>query len=244
MTRSRMIRFHLAMGLALGFLPSCKHEPVVLPASPGTGTGGGNGNGGGTGSVVCSPDTVYFQNEILPLFQSRCAMSGCHASSNPAEGINLTSYASIMSSGEIVPYDATEGDIMEVIQETDPDDIMPQPPNPPLTSAQITKLRTWINQGAPNNACDGCDTSTVTYSLAIAPLLQNHCAGCHNNTTQGGGVNLSSYGGVQTVALNGRLDGALNHRAGYVAMPQGGNKLSQCNLDKIRIWLDQGAPNN
>ena len=235
----------LAAGIFLLLQAACRHEPVLPAADSGAINGnGGSGNGNGT-TVSCSPDTVYFANEILPLFQSRCAISGCHTTVNPPKGIVLNSYAAILSSGEIVPYDASEGDIMEAIQETDPDDIMPRPPYAPLSPEQINKIRTWINQGARNNACsESCDTNAVTYALTIAPMLQNRCVGCHNNTSQGGGVNLSNYGGVQTVALNGRLSGAVNRQPGFAPMPQGGNQLSDCNLDKIRSWLDQGAPNN
>jgi hypothetical protein len=49
---------------------------------------------------------------------------------------------------------------------------------------------------------------------------------------------------VQTVALNGKLFGAVNHSSGYSSMPKNGNKLPQCKIDEIRIWITNGALNN
>jgi hypothetical protein len=49
---------------------------------------------------------------------------------------------------------------------------------------------------------------------------------------------------VQRVAANGRLVGVISHAAGYPAMPQGGPKLSDCEIARIRTWVRQGTPNN
>ena len=40
------------------------------------------------------PDSnVSFAEHIYPVFQVKCAFSGCHASPNPAYGIDLSTYA-------------------------------------------------------------------------------------------------------------------------------------------------------
>ena len=243
MKRTILHMRYFAATMLLVALAACRHEPLVAPS--GNPTGNGTPGDPPVASSPCDPDTVYFANDILPIFNSRCAIPGCHSGNNPPKGILLTSYASIMASGEIVPFDPSEGDIMEVITDTDPDDRMPRPPNAPLTSEQIALIRTWISQGARNNACsNGCDTTNVTYALSIEPLLRNTCVGCHNAAALNGGVNLSTYGGVRTVALNGRLNGAVNHLPGYAAMPLGGSSLSSCDLSAIRIWINMGSPEN
>ena len=229
----------------------CKHEPILPAVNPAETTNGGNGgsggNGGGTGytGIPCDTDSVYFQNDILPLFVSNCAKSGCHDAASHKEGIILNSYNSIMVTGEIQPGNPSEGDIIEVIKDNDPDKIMPPPPNAPITTSQINMISTWISQGALNNACSGdCDTLNVTYAGKVIPLLQAKCIGCHNNTTPSGNINLSNYSGVQQQALNGRLWGSVNHDAGYSAMPKGGVKLPPCEIALLRIWIENGAPNN
>jgi len=192
----------------------------------------------------CDPDSAYFANDVLPLFISNCAKSGCHDAASHEEGIILDSYTHIMNTGDIEAGNPSAGKIVEKISDTDPDDIMPPSPNAPLTTAQINLITTWINQGALNNSCNGCDTVNVTYSGTIAPMLQSKCVGCHNNTSTSGNINLSNYAGVQVQALNGRLMGAVRHNAGYSPMPKGGTKIPQCEIDELNIWITDGAPNN
>lgn len=238
------------LAILIMFLFSCRHEPLSPVTVANDNTNSGNGGGSGTDTttypeVSCDPDSVYFTNTILPLFISNCAKSGCHDAATHQEGIVLNSYASIMASDEIEPGDPSEGDIMEAITENDPDKIMPPPPNTPLTGAQINLISDWIAQGAVNNSCtDGCDTSNVTYSGTVVPILQLRCVGCHNSNTTSDNINLTLYSGVELVASNGRLLGAINHAAGFTPMPLSGPKLPQCDIDKIRIWVEDGAPNN
>ncbi|MBK5286521.1 MAG: hypothetical protein JJE25_14070 [Bacteroidia bacterium] len=225
-------------------MSSCKHEPIKLE-TPNSDEGGNNNGSTTWQTVVCDPDTVYFQNDILPLFISNCAKSGCHDLITHKEGIILNNYSNIMTTGEIRPFDVSHGDIYEVITESDPDKIMPSPPNAQLTQDQINMIYTWINQGALNNSCSGdCDTLNVTYLGTLVPILQSFCIGCHNSVSAGGNIMLNNYSGVQTVALNGKLFGAVNHDAGYYAMPKNGNKLPQCKIDEIRIWIANGTLNN
>lgn len=234
--------------LMMLMLWGCKHEPNLVPALSSDSNGGGGG-GGGTDTTTynespCDPDTAYFVNNVLPLFISNCAKSGCHDASSHEDGIILDSYTNIINTGDIEAGDPDAGKIVEKISETDPDDIMPPAPNIPLNNDQKNMIIKWINQGALNNSCDGCDTTNVTYAGTVAPLMQSKCVGCHNSTTTSGNVNLSNYPGVQLQALNGRLIGAVSHNAGYSPMPKGGTKLPQCEIDELMVWISDGAPNN
>ena len=90
-----------------------------------------------------------------------------------------------------------------------------------------------------------CDTAGVTYSGAVVSLLtSNGCLSCHSGGAPSGGVLLNSYTSVRAVALNGKLYGAINHSAGFSPMPKGGNKMNSCSINKIKAWIDAGAPNN
>jgi hypothetical protein len=91
-----------------------------------------------------------------------------------------------------------------------------------------------------------CDTTNVTYSITIRSILQNNnCLTCHSGTgAAGNNIVLDSYTSVKTYAQNGKLYGSINQDPGFVAMPQGGTKISVCDLNRVRIWINSGIQNN
>ncbi|MDD2963961.1 MAG: cytochrome c [Bacteroidales bacterium] len=89
-----------------------------------------------------------------------------------------------------------------------------------------------------------CDLTSVTYQSTIAPIMASSCNGCHSGAGASAGVVTNTYEGLKTIALNGKLYGSVSHASGYSAMPKNGNKLSACNIEKIKTWVDAGAPNN
>lgn len=218
---------------------SCKHEPL-------TGADAGGGSGVVTGGAQpCSADTVYFQNIVLPMLTSNCAMSGCHDAATRQNGVQLTDYSSIVNTGRVRPGNPGESKLYKMITDPDPNDRMPLFPRPPLSAVQIGQIRRWIEQGAKNNACLECDTAgVITYSLHISRLLQNNCAGCHNGPGGNAGVDLSNYNGVKTVVNSGKLRGVVNWLPGFAQMPKNGNQLQPCQLTQINKWIYSGAPNN
>jgi hypothetical protein len=240
----KKIPFLLFTGISvLALVISCKHEP--LDTVTGGGNNGGSGNTGG-GTTVCSPDTAYFQQQVLPIFISNCAMSGCHDVISRQDGVVLTDYNNIMTTGEVRPFNPNSSKIWEKINDNDPSDIMPPPPRNPLSQAQKDVIRKWIQQGAKNNSCvaSACDTSNVTFSGTIQPIVNAKCAGCHSGTPPQGGINLTTHASVKAKVTDGRLWGSINHLPGFSPMPKGGSKLSDCEIKQFKKWMDAGAPNN
>ncbi len=90
----------------------------------------------------------------------------------------------------------------------------------------------------------GCDTANVTFAATIRPILQLSCTSCHAGGNPPGQVNLSNYSGVKAAADNGKLVGSITHASGFSAMPEGGAKLPDCTINKIKAWVNSGAPNN
>ena len=89
-----------------------------------------------------------------------------------------------------------------------------------------------------------CETSNMTYSKSIQPIIETFCYDCHGRGLSQNNINFDTYAGVKAVADNGKLVGAISHASGFVAMPQSAPKLSNCNIDKIKAWVNAGAPNN
>lgn len=89
-----------------------------------------------------------------------------------------------------------------------------------------------------------CDTANMTFAKDVQPILQANCYSCHGNGNVNGGVTLDNYAGVKAVADNGNLVAVITHAAGYPAMPQGAAKLSDCDINIIKDWINRGATNN
>ncbi|HNU47314.1 MAG TPA: hypothetical protein PKM40_00690 [Bacteroidia bacterium] len=89
-----------------------------------------------------------------------------------------------------------------------------------------------------------CDTLNITYSQTVAPIISSNCKVCHSASMAQGNVVIDTYAAIKTYADNGKLLGSLNHDSGYEPMPKNQNKLSDCNIKKISIWINQGTPNN
>lgn len=89
-----------------------------------------------------------------------------------------------------------------------------------------------------------CSTETVKYSVQISSILQKNCYACHSTGSNLGNLLLDSYTGARNAVNNGSLLGAVNHKAGFSPMPKGAPKLSDCDIQALQTWLDDGTPNN
>jgi hypothetical protein len=222
--------------LLVVWMGSCKHEilnPGGLnpkPDSTGTGIGG----------------SICFETDVLPIFQTSCAKSGCHDAITHEEGYVLDTYNNIMREG-IKPYNAAGSKLYKVLFENG-EDKMPKD-NPDLTTDQKNRIAQWINEGAVNstNCSVGCDETKFKFAADVQPILNTNCVGCHNNSNYqlNGGVNLSNYNGVN--ASVGKIPAAIQWTSANVSkhMPQPpANKLPACQANTILNWINAGALNN
>lgn len=246
----KYLLFWSSLGFALGgalLTESCQHDPTFVEITDPTDTTDNPIDTTNQGTP-CDPNKIYFDLQILPILVSNCAMSGCHNDASHQDGVVLTSYQKVMQTADVRPFNLGDSELYEVITDNDPDKRMPPPPAARLSSDQISLISSWISQGAQNLSCDpgagGCNTTNVTYSGRVRPVLQTSCIGCHSGSAPSGGINLSTHAGVAAVANNGKLFGAISHQSGFVAMPLGGQKMPQCTIDQLKAWIDAGAPNN
>jgi len=208
-------------------ISSCKHEALLYD-----------------GPIVISDGStdVSFQDEVLPLMISNCAMSGCHDATSRQKGVQLTDYTSIRK--EVVSQNLGDSELYDVITDTDPDKRMPPPPRPAFTSTQIDLVQRWINEGARNTfRPDGnCDTSAISFAAVVRVTLDQYCVGCHNNTLSEGGLNLVPFSQVQLnqTSIYQRISLSPQDPA---YMPKGGN-MSVCKTNQIKAWIHQGAQQN
>ncbi len=224
----RTINFKFVIVSAIVFLAaSCTHKEDVQPDTP------------LAKDTLCDPNLVYFVNDIQPILNSSCAYSGCHDVVTHADGVDLTTYNKVISTGEVKAGDPNGSELYEKIVEGK------MPPSGPLASTQQQKIYDWIKQGAKNNECvQACDTTNVTYSITVKTIMDNNCMGCHSGASPAGGIPITNYSEVKTIAANGSLLGSVEHSGGYSPMPKGMAKLSDCNISQIKIWINDGMQNN
>ncbi|MFP5470640.1 MAG: c-type cytochrome [Bacteroidia bacterium] len=84
---------------------------------------------------------------------------------------------------------------------------------------------------------------TGSFSTEVLVIFSNSCMPCHSDSRREGGNSFESYNEAIKVDSS-LLLGVIRHESGFLPMPQGGGKLSDCDIKKIELWLENGSPNN
>ena len=95
---------------------------------------------------------IEYEADILPIFEARCG--NCHLEGSSKGGIafDLDKVGRDIGSGKkISPGDPEGSDLLEVISlpDDDNDKMPPEGKGRPLSSAEIAKVKEWIEAGAP-----------------------------------------------------------------------------------------------
>ena len=92
-----------------------------------------------------------------------------------------------------------------------------------------------------------CDSTNVKYSVQVKSILSLNCYSCHAatlSTSLGGGIVLDNYAALSFWSTNGVLLDNIMQGPGSNPMPKNAAKLSNCDIAKIRAWINSGSPNN
>jgi hypothetical protein len=98
------------------------------------------------------------------------------------------------------------------------------------------------DQIEPNTVCD--TTIVATFSGVVQPILENYCTNCHSGSNPQGDIDLSSWAATEVYALSGSLVGSIARENGYSEMPKNSNKISECEIQKVRKWVLAGSKND
>ena len=92
----------------------------------------------------------------------------------------------------------------------------------------------------PPPPINSCDTLNATYSGAVASIINGNCniSGCHDSGSAFG--DYTNYEGVKEKIDNGTFKTRVMDQKD---MPPS-NPLPKADLDKLKCWLEAGAPNN
>lgn len=93
-------------------------------------------------------------------------------------------------------------------------------------------------------ATGNCDTTNITFAGTIQPLIQSNCYACHSQAAGQGGIILEGHANVVIRVNDGKLMGAISHASGFSPMPKNGQKLADCDIKRVQVWINEGALNN
>jgi len=91
-----------------------------------------------------------------------------------------------------------------------------------------------------------CDTTNITYSQTIKPLIQTRCFGAGSSCHGPGSPNQSfnTYEKLTDEFYITKISASIRHEQGALPMPQGQDKLPECEINTIVTWINKGYPNN
>jgi hypothetical protein len=204
---------------------------------------------------IANVPAVCFTGDVLPVIVNNCAISGCHNGSGRESRMNLSNYAEI--SNEVVPGNPDGSRLYQAII-SKWGNLMP--PNKPLSLSDRTKIRVWIEQGAPYTVCTdttgtggggGTVVKHACFARDILPVLLSKCAstGCHDAISHAGGHVYTSYTTTMTTVSPGNPAGShlyqtiLNNGGEDRMPPSNRTQLTTAEIDSIGKWIRYGALN-
>jgi Planctomycete cytochrome C len=101
--------------------------------------------------VVIPDSNVSYSKYLQPVFNIKCASTGCHEDATRAGGISLTSCANTKSDLSVVVPGYPDNSRLVWAVEGIGNYPMPPVGYPPLTQNQIQGVKTWIKEGADCN---------------------------------------------------------------------------------------------
>lgn len=86
---------------------------------------------------VCDVTPATFSNDVHVIFQTNCAIGGCHNAASASGGVVLETYNQVVFKIDRINQRA-------LIEQT-------MPPTGPLSAKDINTIKCWINSGMPDN---------------------------------------------------------------------------------------------
>ena len=93
------------------------------------------------------------------------------------------------------------------------------------------------------NEIDLCSTPSPSFSECVKPIIEQNCVTCHRNNSPNG--LLQTYDQILEFMENGKILDRIQRDADAAGvMPPSGQKWGGNEIQIIKTWYENGAPNN
>lgn len=103
------------------------------------------------------------------------------------------------------------------------------------------------SQTPDDTLCDYEKVDTVSFATHVLPIFENNCFGCHNeenNAAFASGYEFDEYSEIKIFLENGLILPQIRWEPQATQMPYNQAQLSDCDIETIQRWFDQGILNN
>ncbi len=203
---------------------------------------------------------LEYNRDIRPMLVHTCF--GCHGPNDASRQADLRLDTPDFLGSHVVSGDASASLLFDRL--VTGNDVMRMPPvstRQSLSAEQIATVRRWIEDGAawgdePAEGSTDVATRVVDFEREVRPLLSQNCFSCHGpdeqarqrglrlDTQDGALADRDHFGGP--VLVPGRAEDSLLFQRivaedNRVRMPRGDDRLTEDEVETIRLWIDQGA---
>ena len=206
--------------------------------------------------VSSAKTTVDFEKQVKPILEAACV--NCHDEKEAEGDLRLDSLEHLLKGGDsgaaLVPGDP-EKSLLYTLSTlpADDTDVMPtEKSGGPLAKAQTDVLKAWIEEGA--NWPEGIKLTSVPrihFEKHIQPVIEQNCITCHNPNSKKSDFDMTTVEATLSTAEDPALIAFDPGNSGIfilanlpaddddVMPPE--EPLSKGDIDKIRMWIEQGA---
>jgi mono/diheme cytochrome c family protein len=208
------------------------------------------------------PPAIDFARDVRPILERNCV--DCHGPTVEEGGLRLDIRERFLAGGvsgpAVVPKNAGESRLYQLVASSNPDERMPRF-QPPLAAEEMEILKRWIDEGArwSEGASLPLPPSPSTpgrwrFNRDVRPILAE-CFSCHgpDRNQRKAGLRLDREEAAKSVLPSGNVaivpgdpeKSALISRVAHAdesrRMPLGKPRLPDARIETLRQWIEDGA---
>jgi mono/diheme cytochrome c family protein len=145
-------------------------------------------------------DALVFEADVRPIFAQHCL--GCHTKKSYKGELNLSDAAGVRRGGElgeiVVAGEVDSSRLFELVESG----AMPPDEKKRLGTAEIAKIKRWIEDGARFATTSNADSAPLS-EHDVVPIMLRRCTMCHGPEYTEGGLDLRTRKSMLSGGANG-----------------------------------------